>query len=426
MDTTAFVALNGTLILAVIILVSRKYGTLLNPVSFSGGYFFIATVLSPPLFLHLRLFTSSKQAINHAVLLSSLYFATLGATFLLTLSPLRKPLEAIVNISRPFTMGSRRDLTALASALLALQFVALYITLMMTSGVGLMWLTNTREAYQHHRQGVGVWWSLSQATLMLLFLATLCRRAGTRLKVFFYTIVFSTLAMFLGSKASALAYPVLAAVYIHYCISRIRTLTLVLDSMALVALFIAFQLIQGTAATLLNAFTYFDYFGTSAAFLDRFHQFGFRYGAVTLSYVWFYVPRALYSGKPFTYGPNVILTWIYPGFESVARRTGFTPGMLPWAVGYADFGVIGVMAAGAITAWIAKAVFEYFLDNRDFLSFVLMAQVGFIFFVELFPNAPFPIFWLWFMAEGLMFWTLRSLEPAKLIIAAGDGSAVTR
>ncbi len=421
MDTTTLVALHGTLMIAVIFLVSRKYGSLLNPVSFFGGYFFVASVLSPLLFLHLHLFTASKNAINYTVLLSTLYFATLGATFLLTSSPLRKPLAAIVNMSRPFTIRSRTDLTAPATALLALQFVALYITLMITSGVGLMWLTNTREAYQYHRAAVGVWWSLSQATLMLLFLATLFRRAETRLNALFYTVAFATAAIFLGSKASALAYVVLAAFYIHYCISRIRTSTLALGSMVLAALFVALQLIQRTAANLLDALAYFDYFATSAAFLGRFHQFGFRYGAVMLSNLWFYVPRALYPGKPFGYSGVLIVEWMHPG---LAKRAGYTPGLLAWVPGYADFGAVGIILYAVVTAWVAKAAFERFLVYRDFLSLVLMAQLGFISYIELFPNAPFPIFWLWFMAEGLMFWTLKSLRPATLTMVAGDGSVV--
>jgi hypothetical protein len=68
------------------------------------------------------------------------------------------------------------------------------------------------------------------------------------------------------------------------------------------------------------------------------------------------------------------------------------------------------VAAALVTAWISKAAFEYFLKNRDFVSFALMIQLGFVYYIELFPNAPFPIFWIWFLLQGAMFWTLGGLQ----------------
>jgi hypothetical protein len=152
--------------------------------------------------------------------------------------------------------------------------------------------------------------------------------------------------------------------------------------------------------------SYFDYFWHSARFIQEFRRFGFQYGAITLSEVWYYVPRALYPAKPFEYGLALIDKWLYPG---LAERFGYTPGLLQWVVGYGDFGVIGVVGAAAVEGLITKGVFEYFLEHRNFVAFVLLAQLGFVYNVELFLNCPFPIFWLWFMTQGLMVWTLRSL-----------------
>ena len=408
--------IHATIIIAVVIMVSLKYGTVLHPVSFFGAQFFLWSVLSPLLSLKLKLFVVSQNAIYQTVLLSSLYFATLGMAYWLKFSPLRSTLKALVRVSRPFIIASRSDLTGLGMAVLALQFVTIYITLMVTSGAGFLWLTDPREAYQHYRGGVGVWWSLAFATLLLLFVAGLFRGEHTRRKVFFETLLFSATAFFLGSKGGVLSYPILAIFYVHFCIRRIRTRMLVFGSVLLLLLTMALQLLQHTADTVLDALKYFDYLNNSAAFLDHFHQF--QYGRVTISNLWYYVPRGLYSGKPFTYGQGLLLNWIHPGFESVARH-GYTPGMLPWSVGYADFGVIGVMAAAAITAWISKVGFEYFLEKRDFFSFFLMTQVGIPFF-EVFPNAPFPIFWAWLMTQGMVFWLLKTMSPrySTLAIAA--------
>ena len=399
MNTIILLGIHAAIIIAVVVMVSLKYGTVLHPVSFFGAQFFLWSVLSPLLYLKLKLFGASRTTIDQTVLLSSLYFATLGIAYWLEFSPLRSPMKALVRVSRPFIIASRSDLAGLGLAVLALQFVAIYITLMVTSGAGFLWLTDTREAYQHYKGGVGVWWSLAQATLLLLFVAGLFRREHTRRKVVVETLFFSATAFFLGSKAGVLAYPILATFYVHFCIRRVRTGILLIGPVLLLLLAMALQLIQRTAGSIFDALKYFDYFNYSAAFLDHFRHRDFQYGKVTISNLWFYVPRGLYSAKPFTYGQNTLLTWIRPGFESVVRRTGYTPGMLPWSVGYADFGVIGVAMAAAITAWISKVAFEYFLEQRDFLSFFLMVQIGFIYSFEAFPNAPFPIFWAWLMTQ---------------------------
>lgn len=410
MSTAALLAIHGTVVLVVVLLAARKYETVLNPVSFFGAYFFVASFLSPLLFLQLKLLTISKSAMDYAIFLSALYFATFGAAYLFNLSPLRFPLEAVPKLSRPFAIADRSDLSLPGICLVAVQFIAFYIALMVASGAGMMWLSNSREAYQLHRGGVGILWSLCQATLMLLFLTALFRWGNTRWKVFLQTVLFSSLAYFLGSKASMLSYPVVAAFYAHFRIHRIRTRTVFLGSALLLFLVLALQLVQRTAATLADALQYFDYFSYSARFIERFPNFRFRYGQVVASDLWYYVPRALYPEKPYAYGPNLLIAFMNPGFERIVRHTGFTPGMLPWAVGYADFGVLGVVGAALVTAWISKAAFEYFLKNRDFVSFVLMIQLGFVYYIELFPNAPFPIFWIWLLLEGVMFWTLGGLQ----------------
>ena len=411
MSTTVLLAIHGTVVLSVVLLAARKYKTVLNPVSFFGAYFFVASVLSPLLFLQLKLLTISKSAMDYAIFLSSLYFATFGAAYLFNLSPLRFPLEAVPKLSRPFAIADRSDLSLPGICLVIVQFIAFYIALMVASGAGMMWLSNSREAYQFHRGGVGILWSLCQATLMLLFLTALFRWGNTRWKVFLQTILFSSLAYFLGSKASMLSYPVVAAFYAHFRIHRIRTRTVFLGSALLLTLAFALQIVQHTAGVFSDALRYFDYFTYSARFIERFHHFRFQYGRIVASDLWYYVPRALYPEKPYVYGQNLLIGFMNPGFERTVKHTGFTPGMLQWSVGYADFGVLGVMGAALVAAWVSKAAFEYFLRNRDFVSLALLIQLGFVYYIELFPNAPFPVFWAWIMLQGLLFWVLKSLAP---------------
>ncbi len=410
MNSYGLLALNGVVIASAIVLVTRKYNTFLTPVSLFGTHFFVSSVLSPWLFLKLKLLLIPKAAVNYTIVLSCLYFAAFSLAYLVKVSPLRSPLEFLARVSRPFLIEGGPS--SLAVMLLIAEFVVLYVALAVSSGAGVMWLTQSREAYQRYRTGVGVWWSLAQATLMLLFLAALFRWGKVRFKVWLLVLLCSGTAFFLGSKSFILAYPVVGAFYIHFLIRRMRALTFMLGGALLLAGVVGLQLAQHTAATVSDAIHYFDYFNYSARFLENFHGHAFRWGQITLSDLWFYVPRGLYPEKPFVYGQNNLLRYIYSGFDTTVRRTGFTPGMLPWSVGYADFGIPGVVGAGLLAAWVSKAVFERFLLRRDLLSLALVVQLGFVNFIELFPGAPFPLFWGWLVLEGFLLWLLNSLGPA--------------
>jgi hypothetical protein len=294
--------------------------------------------------------------------------------------------------------------------LLALQFIVAYITIMIASGAGVMWLTNPRKAYVFHRAGVGLWWSLALGILMLLFLAMIFRWGRTSLRVFLFAALFCFIALRLGSKGFALVYFVIGTFFVQYRIRAIRFWPLLFGSALLLCSIL--QLVQGTADTLIDTLSYFDYFWHSARLIEGFgHRgFHFQYGAIMLSNLWYYVPRAVYPDKPFLYGLALIADWVYPGLFGVGHLR-YTPGLLQWAVGYADFGVIGVVGAAAVEGLIMKGVFEYFLEHRNFVAFVLLAQLGFVYNVELFPNLPFPLFWVWFMAEAGIFWMVRALAP---------------
>ena len=406
---------------AVIFAVARKYKTLLNPVSFFGAFFFAASVLSPLLSAELGLFVVPKRAVDQATFLSALYFAVFGVAYLVRTSPFRSLLEGLVKLGRPFVIVNRSEITVLGTGFLATQFVILYMILMSASGAGLMWLTDPRQAYQLYRSGVGFWWSLSEATLMLLFLIMLFRKENTPRKIVFLTVLFSGLAFFLGSKSHILAYPVVSAFYFNFWVRRVRTAALAVGSVILLSMVIALQLVQKTADTLFDALRYFDYFNYSAAFLDKFRHSHFRHGAIMMSDSWYYVPRFLYPDKPFVYGQNLLIGFLNPGFESTVHRTGFTPGMLQWSVGYADFGIAGVVAVALATAWVSKAAFEYFLESRSFVSLALLIQIGFVYHLDLFPSAPFPVFWVWLLGQGFFFWLFRSLVPYASS-AGGPGS----
>jgi oligosaccharide repeat unit polymerase len=406
----AAIAANSLVVLGGIGAVARKYGTLLNPVSFFGAFYFVATVIGPALYYSLGLFSAAEETVPFSLFLSALYFAAFSAAYLWRWSPLGGPLSRLVRFSRPFTPQIFERAPRLVLQVNGLLFVLLYLALMVTSGAGTLWLTDSREAYQYYRTGVGVFWALCQASLMLNFLIWLKRCHKSLWKVILCTITFSILTLFLGSKASTLAYAVIAAFYVHNTVRPIRTRTILIGGLCLLALAMGLQVLQGTASTAVDALLYFDYFSNSNAFVHRIPEFGFRNGELTLSMVWFYVPRALVTSKPYSYGMQSIGDFLYPGSGEV----GFTPGFMQWAVPYADFGVAGVVLFGCLAAFVSRAAFEFFLHERSLESLVLLAQLGFVYYIEMFPNAPFLIFWCWMMFQALLVLVVLSIATTRI------------
>ena len=261
MSTTTLVVWNTITIVVMVLLVSRKYGTLLTPLTIFAGYWFVTTVCAPLLFSQLKLFVFiPKAAINYTLFLSALYFVSLSIAFLLRFSPLKSLLSGLARLSRPFTLRDSNDLTGVAIGFLTLQFIATYCGLMVASDAGWMWLTDSREAYSYHRIGVGVWWALAQADLMLLFLVLLFWRRRTLRGVFAFAVIFAAVDLLLGSKGSSLSYLVVGMFFANFCVRKIRTRSIVLMGALIFCCALALQVAQGTAYTLRDTLMYFDYF----------------------------------------------------------------------------------------------------------------------------------------------------------------------
>jgi hypothetical protein len=142
---------------------------------------------------------------------------------------------------------------------------------------------------------------------------------------------------------------------------------------ALIA-FLMLLFLQGSYVDVWSGISYFkDYAETTGQFLLRFDEFDLQWGYGSLSDFWFYVPRALYPEKPFEYGLTLIHKVLFPG----SAELGSTPGVLPWALAYLDFGVVGVFFSGVFAGFIRRGAYESFLANqRSILAFVLMIQLS--------------------------------------------------
>lgn len=253
-------------------------------------------------------------------------------------------------------------------------------------GGGMLWITESRTAYQFHRAGAGPFFALSQWLFTFALLYVLWSLRPRTLGVVVAVAVFSVPMLFLGSKGFVLTQVIAGALYRHFMVRRIPTAVFTVAAPLLLVAQMALQLYQGTAATLLDTALYFrDYFATTAQFIGRFDEFGYHYGRALVSELWFFVPRALYPDKPYEYGALLIHRVLFPGLAA----TSHTPGLLLWSAAYLDFGVAGVYVSGVAAGVGQRMAYEYFLAHRDrFFAFALMAHVG-IWHIWLF--APLPV-----------------------------------
>jgi hypothetical protein len=245
---------------------------------------------------------------------------------------------------------------------------------MKTSGAGLLWITDSRQAYQSYRAGVGFIYLMVQWSLLFSLLYYFWARKPKLRGIVVGVILFSFVAFFTGSKGNLLSGLVLAGVYYNFYVKRIPFIVILGAIATVLLIFVSLLILQGSYVDLLSTLSYFrEYTETTGQFLARFDEFGFQWGYGALSDLWFYVPRALYPDKPYEYGIVLINKVLFPG----AAELGATPGILAWALAYLDFGVIGVFIAGVTTAFIRRGAYDSFLSHSSNpYAFVLMIQLS--------------------------------------------------
>jgi uncharacterized membrane protein (UPF0136 family) len=195
------------------------------------------------------------------------------------------------------------------------------------------------------------------------------------------------MSYFLGSKGLILSLFITALVYYNYYINSIKLPTLLMTFGLVLILFTLLQLAQGTANEVSETFLYADYFQNTCEFIRRFDEFEYQWGQAFLSNLWSFVPRGLYPDKPYEYGQLLINQVLFPGLA----EQSFTPGLLPWASDYLDFGIIGVFISGLFRGLSFGWAHEYFLkNNKSITGFIILLQIGGI--SEVFSFIPMPIF----------------------------------
>jgi hypothetical protein len=268
-------------------------------------------------------------------------------------------------------------------------FVASFLVTMSVSEVGFLWIEDSRVAYQFHRRGVGAAYALTNAFLALatVFSFFACgNRFSDRFKLgwfAFKTVVLILFSYFLGSKGLTLGLLVMALVYYNNCVKWVGGFVFMVGiGLALVSISIL-QFLQGTAESVEDTLLYASSFHHTAEFIRRFDEFGYQWGGAFISDLWSFVPRSVYPEKPYEYGQLLINQILFPG---AAEQTS-TPGLLPWAASYLDFGLLGVGASGIFAGSCYRWVYRFQVSRtQSILAFIILIQFGGFF--PIFPYIP--------------------------------------
>jgi oligosaccharide repeat unit polymerase len=350
------------------------HGDWLNPLAVTvfltiGVY----TLLS---YLAVLEFTESgdETAGNFGVVLriSTVYLLSIYIGYCIRKNPIRKFLYRPLSI---YKIGAKSKKSSNSFAAVVLICAALsYAALMVSSGVGLLWITDTRSAYQLNRGGSGHWWLMYQWLVMIAFLLTISSQRDSprrTLNLISMVLFYATLLYFSGSKGAVLSVLVTSTLYSHFFIRKISGLSAFLGASFLIFLFLTQLVMSGAYQDLAAAGAYFvDYFYFGAEFIGRIDEIGHRFGEGWLTSLWFYVPRALHPGKPVEYGLLLIHQTLFPGMA----EEGTTPGIVGWALSYLDFGTIGVAAEGFLIGSFQRAVYIQFLRQKSIGLFIVLVS----------------------------------------------------
>lgn len=366
-----FSALFG-LAFAMGLLGSRRYGYVINPLVVFGMFDIgVLTLLSAVVAIKLN--GDIAAGLVSVLYLAIIYLSGFLLAFLFRRFALPRQLfNGLLNIAGASSGYSGYG--GISHLILIAGFISIFLVLMKASGAGLLWITDPRSAYLSYRAGVGLIFVITQWALLILLLYYLWTKKPKLIGIVSGAFIYSCTAYFTGSKASVLSGPILAGVYYYFYVKRIPTNLVLVAPFLMLLAFLGLLQLQGSYSGILISLAYFqDYAGTTGMFLQRFDEFELQWGYGLLSDLWFYIPRTFYPDKPFEYGAVLIHKVLFPG----AAAQGHTPGILPWALGYLDFGTVGVFFVGFFAGFVRRGVYESFLANKsNVFAFVLMIHIS--------------------------------------------------
>ena len=208
------------------------------------------------------------------------------------------------------------------------------------------WILNPRNGYQFSREGAGVWYAFSIILLGLNSVILFIYRIDNFRKFVFFSFVYTYLWYLFGGKAYIISFftLLLLSSTVHFDYKKTRKI-FVSGMYAAVLIILMLFFNNGFNFTISDSvdsvFSYFDHYYYSSQFYSDVlnSKFDYFYGKIFATNFYKYIPRAIFSDKPYVYG-SVLLNEIY---LPVMAELGHTPEFAGQAPYFADFGVIGVI-----------------------------------------------------------------------------------
>ena len=263
-------------------------------------------------------------------------------------------------------------------------FLIAYIVL-----TGFLAIKDPRLAYQSERAGIGFVWAgfISLSTMWVVI------RIINHRPILLTFFVYSIFCVFSGSKG------LLFAAFLPFLANprasrrfRIKFLIVFLPIAFFGFLFLFGQLSAGEGL-LIRLSMYFDMFHQSVRVFEDYlaHSFDFYFGKIYFSSLWQFVPRALYSEKPYAWGSTTLIERYYPGMA----ETGHTPSFGQYTTDFADFGYFGFLSAifnfdFIILAYSLYVVSSGYRKNKKMyvLAYAVLIAPGIYFHLPLFIALP--------------------------------------
>ncbi|GAB6069239.1 hypothetical protein JCM30760_03360 [Thiomicrorhabdus hydrogeniphila] len=112
---------------------------------------------------------------------------------------------------------------------------------------------------------------------------------------------------------------------------------------------------------------YIDTYDMLIYLIHRLADIGFRYGESLIGMIFFFVPRAIWEGKPTLIALDLGDELFYEGYAGTPNLSMFYAGEL-----YMDFWYFGVLLAAIATGWILKVLHAKSQFDKEYNSILVL------------------------------------------------------
>lgn len=206
------------------------------------------------------------------------------------------------------------------------------------------WILNPREGYQLHRTGLGHWYALATSFLAVSYVFS-CLARKTANGILMSSIFFILMGYFLGTKAILLSIFTSTLIFLWFFRwPHLVGLLFLGAPFIFILLIFNLYLALGDGFEFISIVGYFDHFMNASNYYNDYlsNRVELFYGDIFTTSFWAYIPRFLFSEKPFVYGILLINEIYYPGMAELTHTPAFGGAVEQ----FADFGLPGVAFFG--------------------------------------------------------------------------------